>query len=109
MKILLLFVSSTGNSRPYPKVYPKEADIFPGFPSDSVKHRPEGATDDFTGFGLYADDKPSFSTSSWGALNGIADRKGLLISLELQVYTDLNVFSRNRLNLKLLSNIHCRL
>ena len=109
LKILLLFVLSTGNSRPYPKVYPKEADIYPGFPSDSVEHRPEGATDDFTGFGSYADDKPSSNTPAWGALNGIADRKGLLISLELQVYTDLNVLARNRLYLKLLSNIHCRL
>ena len=74
MKILLLFVSSTGNSRPYPKVYPKEADIFPGFPSDSVEHRPEGATDDFAGTGSYANDQLS------STLNGIANRKGSLIS-----------------------------
>ena len=83
MKILLLFVSSTGNSRPYPKVYPKEADIFPGFPSDSVEHRPEGATDDFTETGSYAKDKPSANTPSRGTQNDIASGKGLFISCEL--------------------------
>ena len=102
-----LSIFSTGNS--IPSGNPKAATFFSGFPSDSVEHRPEGATDDFTGFGSHADDKPSSNTPSWGALNGIADPKGLLISLELQVYTDLNVFARNRLNLNLLSNVHCRL
>ena len=97
----------TGNS--IPSGNPKTANISPGFPSDSVEHRPERATDDFTGFGSFADDKPSSNTPSWGALNGIADRKGLLISLELQLCTDLNVLARNELNLKRLSNMHCRL
>ena len=72
---------------------PKAATISFGFPSDSAEQRPERVTDDFTGFGLYADDKPSSNTPSWGALNGIVNRKGLLISLELQVYTDLNVLA----------------
>ena len=66
-----------------PSRYPKAANIYPGFPSDSVKHRPEGATDDFTGTGSYAYDQPSSNTPSWGTLNGIANHKGLLISHEL--------------------------
>ena len=66
-----------------PSGNPKAATISFGFPSDSAEQRPERATDDFTGFGLYADDKPSSSIPSWGALNGIADRKGLFLSLEL--------------------------
>ena len=89
---------STGNS--IPSGNPKAATISSGYPSDSVEHRPEGATEDFTGFGSYANDKPSSNTPSWGALNGIADREGLLISLELQVYTDLNVLARSVLYLK---------
>ena len=91
MRYLSFF--STGNS--IPPGNPKAATISPGFLSDSVKHRPEGVAVDFTGFGSYGDEKPSSNTPSWGALNGIADRKGLLISLELQVYTDLNVFAKN--------------
>ena len=106
-KMTYLSFFSTGNS--IPSGNPKAATISSGFPSDSVEHRPEGAAEDFTGFGSYANDKQSSNTPSWGALNGIADRKGLLISLELQVYTDLNVLARNGLYLKLLSNIHCRL
>ena len=62
---------------------PKAATISFGFPSDSAEQRPDGATDDFTGFVLYANDKPSSNTPSWGTLNGIIDGKGLLISLEL--------------------------
>ena len=98
---------STGNS--ILSGNPKAATTSSGFPSDSVEHRPEGAEDDFTGFGSYADDKPSSNTPSWGDLSGIADRKGLLISLELQIYTDLNVLARIGLNLKLLSDMHCSL
>ena len=80
-KITYLSFFPIGNS--LPSRYPKAASIYPGFPSDSVEHKPEGATDVITGFGSYADDKQSSNTPSWGALNGIANRKGLLISLEL--------------------------
>ena len=66
-----------------PSRYPKAATISSGFPSDSVEHKPEGTTDDTTRSGLYAKDQPSSSTPSWGTLNRIANRKGLLISLEL--------------------------
>ena len=71
-----LSVLSAGNSLPIPSRYPKEANIYPGFPSDSVKHRSEGATDDTTG--SYAYDQRSSNT-----LNGISNRKGLFISCEL--------------------------
>jgi len=58
------------------------ANISPGFTSDSVKHRPEGTTDDFTGTGSYANDKPSSNTPSWGIQKQIASHKGLFISSE---------------------------
>ena len=82
MKRFYFSVLSAGNSLPIPSRYPKEATISSGFPSDSVKHRPEGTTDDFTGTGSYAYDQPSSNTPSWGSLNGIANRKGLFISCE---------------------------
>ena len=72
---------STGNS--ILSGNPKAATTSSGFPLDSVEHRPEGAADYFTGFGSYANDKPSSNTPSWGTLNGIADRKGLFLSREL--------------------------
>ena len=78
--LVLIFIS-TGNS--IPSRNPQAATISSGFPSDSTKDRPEGATDDFTGTGSYANDKPSSNTPSWGALNGIDNRKGLLISRDL--------------------------
>ena len=69
------YLFSLGNS--IPSRNPKAATISSVFPSDSVEHRPEGATDDFAGTGSYANDQLS------STLNGIANRKGLLISLEL--------------------------
>ena len=72
---------SPGNS--IPSGNPKAATISFRFSSDSAEQRPDGATDDFTGFGLYANDKPPSNTPSWGTLNGITDGKGLLVSLEL--------------------------
>ena len=68
----LSFFRSIGNS--IPSGNPKAADLSSGLPSDSVEHRPEGATDDFTGTGSYAYDQPSSNT-----LNGISNRKGLFI------------------------------
>ena len=43
----------------YHQENPKAANIFPGFPSDSVEHRPERTTDDTTG--SYAKHRPSFN------------------------------------------------
>ena len=71
-KITYLSFFPIGNS--LPSRYPKAASIYPGFPSDSVEHRPEGATDDFAGTSSYAYNQLS------STLNGIANRKGLLIS-----------------------------
>jgi len=59
------------------------ANISPGFPSESVKHRPEEATDDFTGTGSYANDKTSSKTPLGATQKGIANRKGLFTSCEL--------------------------
>jgi len=59
------------------------ANISPGFPSEYGQHRPEGTTDDFTGTGSYANDKPSSNTPSGDTQKGIANRKGLFISCEL--------------------------
>ena len=78
--LVLIFIS-TGNS--IPSRNPQAATISSAFPSDSAKDRPEGTTDDFTGTGSYANDKPSSNNPSWGALNGIDNRKGLLISRDL--------------------------
>ena len=61
---------SKGNS--IPSGNPKVADLSSGFPSDSVEHRPEGTTDDFTGTGSYANDKPFSNTLNW-----ISNRKGM--------------------------------
>ena len=80
-KTTYLYFFSKGNS--IPSRNPRAANISPGFPSDSVEHRPEGTTDDFTGTGSYAKDKPSSNTPSRGTLNGIANHKGLLISCEI--------------------------
>ena len=49
--------------------------ISPQSHSDTVEIRSEGTIDDFTG--SYAKDK------AWGTLNGVANRKGLLISCEI--------------------------
>ena len=56
--------------------------ISPGFPSESVIHRAEGITDDFTGTGSYANDKPSSNTQSGDTQKGIANRKGMFILCE---------------------------
>ena len=56
--------------------------ISPGFPSESVIHRAEGTTDDFTGTGSYANDKPSSNTQSGDTQKGIANRKGMFILCE---------------------------
>ena len=66
-----------------PSRNPKVATISPGFPSDSVKHRPEGTTNDFTGTGSYASDTPPSNTPSSCNLNEIANRKGLLFLPDL--------------------------
>jgi len=76
-----MYFVSLGKS--IPSRNPEVAYISSGFASDSVKHRTEGTTDDFTGTGSYTNDKPSSNTPSWGTLNGIANRKGLFISCEL--------------------------
>ena len=69
-----------GNS--LPSRYPKEANIVPELPSDSVKHRLEVTTDDITGTGSYANDKPSYTALSRGTLKGITN-KDLLTSPDL--------------------------
>ena len=76
--IIYLSFVSRGNS--IPSRNPRVANISPGFPSQSVKHRVEGTTDDSTGTGLYANDKPSPNTSSQQVpkLKGTANHKGLL-------------------------------
>ena len=56
--------------------------ISPGFPSESVIHRAEGTTDDFTGTGSYANDKPSSNTQYGDTQKGIANRKGMFILCE---------------------------
>ena len=81
IKPTYIFFSSIGNS--IPSGNPEAGTISSGVPSDSVKHRPEEATDDFTVTGSYANDKPSPNTPSWGNLNEIDNRKGLLISHKL--------------------------
>ena len=58
------------------------ANISPGFPSESVQHRPEETTDDFTGTGSYANDKPSSNTQSGDTQKGTANRKGMFILCE---------------------------
>jgi len=60
------------------------ANISPGFPSESVKQRPEETTDDFTGTGSYANGKPSSDAPSGVTQNWIANRKGLFISCALK-------------------------
>ncbi|KAL9960074.1 hypothetical protein ACROYT_G033478 [Oculina patagonica] len=50
--------------RSLPSRNPKEANDSPVFPSESNRLRPEGTTDDFTGPGLYANDKQSFNPPS---------------------------------------------
>lgn len=50
------------------------ATISPGFPSDSVKHRPEGTTDDVTGTGSDASDKQSYNPWSRGTRKGITNK-----------------------------------
>ena len=61
------------------------ANLSPGFPSDSFKHRPEGTIDDFsTGTGSYANDKPFSNTPPWGTQRGIANHKGVFISCDFQ-------------------------
>ena len=80
-KTTYLSFFSKGNS--IPSRNPRAANISPGFPSDSVEHRPEGDADDTTGTGTYANDKPSSKTPSRNTLNGIANRKGLLILCEI--------------------------
>jgi len=59
------------------------ANISPGFPSESVKHRPEETTDDFNEAGSYVNDKPSSNTPSGDTQKGIVNRKGLFILYEL--------------------------
>ena len=53
---------------------PKAANISPGFPSDSVKNRPEGNTDDFTGTGSYGNGKPSYNPRSRGTQKRITNK-----------------------------------
>jgi len=72
MRKFYFSVLPAGNS--LPSRYPKEANIAPGLPSDSVKHRTEGTTDDFTGTGSYASDKPSYNPLSRGTQKGIKNK-----------------------------------
>ena len=51
--------------------------ISPGFASGSVKHRPGGAKDDFTGSGSYASGKRPSNTPPWGTQKGIVDSNEL--------------------------------
>ena len=55
------------------------ANISPGFSSNSVKHRPHGTANDFTGTGSDANDIQHSNTPSWGAQKS----NELLISREL--------------------------
>ena len=47
------------------------ANISPGFALDSVKHRPEGTKDDFTGTGSFASGKQLSNTAPRGTQKGI--------------------------------------
>ena len=67
-KIYLYFVL-LGKS--IPSRNPEVANISPGFPSDSVKHRPEGTKDDFTGTGSFASGKQPSNTAPRGTQKGI--------------------------------------
>ena len=72
-RVIYLSYFSKGNS--LPSRNSKVADISPGFPSDSVKHRPEGTTDDFAGTGSYANDKPSHNPRSRGTRKRITNKE----------------------------------
>ncbi|XP_078342380.1 uncharacterized protein LOC144628190, partial [Oculina patagonica] len=48
----------------------KEANVSPAFPSKTVKPSPDGTTDDFTGSGLYVNDKQSSNRPSKGTRKG---------------------------------------
>ena len=76
-----LYFVSLGKS--IPSRNPKVSNLSPGFPSDSVKHRPEGTVDDFTGTGSYANDKPFSNNPSLGTQKRTANRKGVCISQDL--------------------------
>ena len=67
-KIYLYFVL-LGKS--IPSRNPEVANISPGFPLDSVKHRPEGTKDDFTGTGSFASGKQLSNTAPQGTQKGI--------------------------------------
>ena len=66
-----------------PSRNPAVENIFPGFAADSVKHRPEGTKEDFTGTGSHASGKQPPNTQSWGTQKGIDDSREYFISSEL--------------------------
>ena len=68
---------SLGSSLPVPSRNPEVANIFPGFPSGSVKQRPERTTGDFTATGSNGNDRQSSNTPS-GVIG-----KGLFISCKV--------------------------
>ena len=71
-----------------PSRNPKSAHISPGFPSDSVKNRLEGSTDEFAGTGSYGNGKPSYNPRSSGTQKRIANK-------DLFASPDLNKLLKN--------------
>ena len=54
------------------------------FPSESIKLRPEGTTDDFIGTGFYANDKQTSNPPSRGTQHGNLDSKDTFTDTELK-------------------------
>ena len=86
----------------------KAANISPGFPSDSVKNRPEGTTDDFTGTaaGSYGNGKPSYNPRSRGTQERIT-KKDLFASPDLNKLLK-SIYLRKHLSKKALRLLKSR-